>query len=68
MKNKKRAVALGLAAIATVAALGSTFAYFTGYDSKDLTANAGTLELKMTNATDDLTLKSRINYTYVSRC
>lgn len=55
MKNKKRAVALGLAAIATVAALGSTFAYFTGYDSKDLTANAGTLELELTNATDDLT-------------
>lgn len=55
MENRKRVIALGSAVIATVAVLGGTFAYFTGYDSKDLTANAGTLELELTNATDDLT-------------
>ena len=40
MKNKKRIITLGAAAVATIAVLGGTFAYFTGYDSKDLTAKA----------------------------
>ena len=35
MKNKKRIITLGAAAVTTIAVLGGTFAYFTGYDSKD---------------------------------
>lgn len=55
MKNKKRIVTLGAAAMATIAVLGGTFAYFTGYDSKDLTADAGILTVELTDATEDLT-------------
>lgn len=55
MKNKKRIITLGAAAVATIAVLGGTFAYFTGYDSKDLTAKAGTLTVELTDATEDLT-------------
>lgn len=55
MKNKKRIITLGAAAVATAAVLGGTFAYFTGYDSKDLTAKAGTLTVELTDATEDLT-------------
>lgn len=55
MKNKKRIITLGAVAIATVAVLGGTFAYFTGYDSKNLTAKAGTLTVELTGATEDLT-------------
>lgn len=55
MKNKKRIITLSAAAVATVAVLGGTFAYFTGYDSKDLTAKAGTLTVELTDATEDLT-------------
>lgn len=55
MKNKKRIIILGAAAVATIAVLGGTFAYFTGYDSKDLTAKAGTLTVELTDATEDLT-------------
>ena len=55
MKNKKRIITLGAAAVATIAVLGGTFAYFTGYDSKDLPAKAGTLTVELTDATEDLT-------------
>lgn len=55
MKNKKRIITLGAAAVTAVAVLGGTFAYFTGYDSKDLTAKAGTLTVELTDATEDLT-------------
>ena len=55
MKNKKRIITLGAAAVTTIAVLGGTFAYFTGYDSKDLTAKAGTLTVELTDATEDLT-------------
>lgn len=55
MKNKKRIITLGAAAVATIAVLGGTFAYFTGYDSMDLTAKAGTLTVELTDATEDLT-------------
>ncbi len=55
MKNKKRIITLGAAAVTTIAVLGGTFAYFTGYDSKDLTAKAGTLTVELTDATQDLT-------------
>ena len=55
MMNKKRMATLGLAAVATVGVLGGTLAYFTDYDSKDLTVKPGTLQMEIADATTDLT-------------
>ncbi len=55
MKLKKTFVTnvLSIAIIATM--LIGAFSYFTDYQEKKLTANAGTLSLEMTDATEDLT-------------
>ncbi len=45
---------MGLAVVASVAVLGGAFAYFTDYESKDLSARAGTLTMNITEATEDL--------------
>lgn len=54
MRNKQRVATMGLAVAASVAVLGGTFAYFTDYESKDLSARAGTLTMNITEATEDL--------------
>lgn len=54
MRNKQRVATMGLAVAASVAVLGGAFAYFTDYESKDLSARAGTLTMNITEATEDL--------------
>lgn len=54
MRNKQRVATMGLAVVASVAVLGGAFAYFTDYESKDLSARAGTLTMNITEATEDL--------------
>ena len=53
--KRRQAVTAGAAALATVGILGGTLAYFTDYDSKDLSAKAGTATVEITDATTDLT-------------
>ncbi len=55
MKSTKKIVTsfLSIAIIATL--LMGAFSYFTDYQTKTLNANAGTLSLAMTDATEDLT-------------
>ena len=55
MKSTKKLVtsAVSLAVITTL--LMGAFSYFTDYQTKTLQASAGTLELSMTDATEDLT-------------
>lgn len=53
--KRRQAVTAGAAALATVGILGGTLAYFTDYDSKDLSAKAGTLKMEIADATTDLT-------------
>ncbi len=55
MLNKKRIVALGATAMASVAVLGGTLAYFTDYEFKDLSAKAGTVSMDISDDTTDLT-------------
>ena len=45
--KRRQAVTAGAAALATVGILGGTLAYFTDYDSKDLSAKAGTLKMEI---------------------
>ncbi len=55
MKSMKKIVS-GVTVVAIMATLTmGAFSYFTDYESRELTANAGTLALSMTNATEDLT-------------
>ena len=53
--KRSQVVTAGAAALATVGILGGTLAYFTDYDSKDLSAKAGTLKMEIADATTDLT-------------
>ena len=55
MLNKKRIVALGATAMASVAVLGGTLAYFIDYEFKDLSAKAGTVSMDISDDTTDLT-------------
>lgn len=54
-KNMKKIVSM-VAAIAIIATVGlGAFSYFTDYASKDVSAEAGTLSITLTNVTEDLT-------------
>ena len=53
--TKRQVVTAGAAALAAVGVLGGTLAYFTDYDSKDLSVKAGTLKMEIADATTDLT-------------
>lgn len=54
-KNTKKIIAIiSVVAILSVCCLGA-FSYFTDYATTSLTANAGTLNVKMTDVTTDLT-------------
>lgn len=53
--SKRQVVTAGAAALAAVGVMGGTLAFFTDYDSKDLTAKAGTATVEITDATTDLT-------------
>ena len=53
--SKRQVVTAGAAALAAVGVMGGTLAFFTDYDSRDLTAKAGTATVEITDATTDLT-------------
>ena len=54
--KRSQVVTAGAAALATVGILGGTLAYFTDYDSKDLSAKAGTLKMEIADATTSLSV------------